>query len=166
MYIVHEQCSNSMFINAVMLGMMKMQLVATVKKAKKSDEKGDDEDEVGGSGDVYKQCSGSQGTPSVLRLFFLLGCAFLSPSVMMMMTTMMMTKTIMMTKMMTMITILIPGSSLQEGGETEEDDLWTTWGKVRTMVMKMAMVIVVMTIMSIMTITMLTTMKILLEDDL
>ena len=58
---------------------------------------------------------------------------------------------------------LIPGSSLQEGGETEEDDLWTTWGKVRTMVMKMAMVIVVMTIM---TITILTTMKILLEDDL
>ena len=56
---------------------------------------------------------------------------------------------------------LIPGSSLQEGGETEEDDLWTTWGKVRTMAMKMAMVIVVMTI--IMTIFVL---KILLEDDL
>ena len=32
------------------------------------------------------------------------------------------------------------GSSLQEGGENEEDDLWTTWGKVAIVVMVMVMV--------------------------
>ena len=44
-----------------------------------------------------------------------------------------------------MIIIIGTGSSLQEGGENEEDDLWTTWGKVAVvkMVGIMMMVLVI-----------------------
>ena len=59
---------------------------------------------------------------------------------------------------------LIPGSSLQEGGETEEDDLWTTWGKVRTIncngdaVMTIVTIVTIMTIVTIVIIAILTMM--------
>ena len=51
---------------------------------------------------------------------------------------------------MMMMMMIQTGSSLQEGGENEEDDLWTTWGKVAIVMMVVTMVMVMVMVMTLM----------------